>query len=244
MAAVEPFVLLVCGGRRFDDREAAWSALDRAHERRRITLLVHGGASGADTLADEWAKSRRVPRLPFKVDAREWNALGRKAGPLRNERMLAEGRPDAVLALPGYRGTRDMIGKARAAGLPVWEPYGSTVFVFGSNLAGRHGAGAAKTALLSYGAEYGVGVGRTGDAYAIPTKDADLRPLPLPAIAGYVSGFLAYARENPDRRFKVTRVGCGYAGYTDAQIGPMFADAPRNCVLPDPWHDFKPPRAA
>lgn len=109
------------------------------------------------------------------------------------------------------------------------------IFVFGSNLAGRHGKGAALTAAKEYGAVYGVGFGRTGGAYAIPTKGDNLRPLPLDHIRIYVSRFLLYARMNPELRFNVTRIGCGLAGYTDAQIGPMFTGAPDNCDLPEGW---------
>lgn len=109
------------------------------------------------------------------------------------------------------------------------------IFVFGSNLAGRHGAGAALCALREYGAEYGVGVGRTGHAYAIPTKDRYLHRLELAEIEGYVCDFLEYAKRHFELKFNVTRIGCGLAGYTDTDIAPMFRDAPRNCMLPDEW---------
>jgi hypothetical protein len=109
------------------------------------------------------------------------------------------------------------------------------VFVFGSNLAGRHGKGAALRARREHGAVRGVGVGRTGNAYAIPTKDAALRTLPLSGIMSYVLEFLRYAKAHPDLRFEVTRIGFGLAGYTDAQMAPMFADAPANCELPHGW---------
>jgi hypothetical protein len=106
------------------------------------------------------------------------------------------------------------------------------VFVFGSNLAGRHGKGAALTAVKSYGAMRGVGEGRTGNAYAIPTKDERLRPRPLGDIARSVAAFLEYARSQPDTLFFVTAVGTGLAGYRDSDIAPMFMDAPINCELP------------
>jgi hypothetical protein len=109
------------------------------------------------------------------------------------------------------------------------------IFVFGSNLAGRHGAGAALAAFKEHGAEYGTGVGRTGNAYAIPTKDAKLRPLPMEIIAVHVSQFLVYAYGHPELEFEVTRIGCGLAGYTDVQIAPMFKTAPKNCALPREW---------
>lgn len=107
-----------------------------------------------------------------------------------------------------------------------------TIFVFGSNLAGRHGKGAALEARLKWGAEYGVGEGRTGNAYAIPTKDEHIRTLPLNRIGAAVERFLEYARANPDLRFMVTAIGTGLAGYRYEDIGPMFRRAPRNCMIP------------
>jgi|GEM_PF-1410731 len=107
------------------------------------------------------------------------------------------------------------------------------VFVFGSNLAGRHGAGAALFAKRHRGAIYGQGVGRQGNSYAIPTKDARLRTLPLSTIAfPYVWAFLEYARMHPRTTFQLTPIGCGLAGYKPEQIAPMFKDAPPNVILP------------
>lgn len=111
----------------------------------------------------------------------------------------------------------------------------SEIFVFGSNLAGRHGAGAALYAKEHYKAKPGVGVGRTGNAYAIPTKDEKLQVLTLERINEYVQDFLKYARDNPNLTFNVTRVGCGLAGYSDSHIAPMFRDAPANCKRPAYW---------
>ena len=107
------------------------------------------------------------------------------------------------------------------------------VFVFGSNLAGRHGKGAALWARQHRGAIYGQGVGRQGSAYAIPTKDHRLQVLPLSVIAAYVSDFLDHARQQPGTVFELTPIGCGLAGYRPEQIAPMFADAPVNICLPD-----------
>src|SRR6187399_3598380 len=115
------------------------------------------------------------------------------------------------------------------------------IFVFGSNLAGRHGKGAALDAHQYYDAEYGVGVGRTGRAYAIPTKNHKLETLPLDAIADYVKFFLLYAAANPELTFNVTRIGCGLAGYKDEDIAPMFKDSPRNCVLSLKWREILEP---
>jgi hypothetical protein len=109
------------------------------------------------------------------------------------------------------------------------------IFVFGSNKAGRHSRGAALSARLYYGAEYRVGVGRTGHAYAIPTKDERLKTLPLCEIRQYVYDFIQYAKSHPELTFCVTRIGCGLAGYTDRDIAPMFKDAPDNCMFPKAW---------
>lgn len=105
------------------------------------------------------------------------------------------------------------------------------VFVFGSNLAGRHGKGAALEARKHWGAKYGVGEGRSGKSYAIPTKDEKLRTRSLEDIKISVDKFLEYAR-NSEKVFWVTPVGCGLAGYKPAQIAPMFKDRPYNVVLP------------
>ena len=113
------------------------------------------------------------------------------------------------------------------------------IFVFGSNAAGRHGAGAAKFAKKNHGAIYGQGIGRQGDSYAIPTKDARLNVLPLTEIAKYVTDFVTYAKEHPELYFEVTRVGCGLAGYDDTQMAPLFKEAPDNCYLPPEWHRWK-----
>lgn len=114
------------------------------------------------------------------------------------------------------------------------------VFVFGSNEAGIHGAGAALHARKFYGALQLVGVGPMPDekapsCYAIPTKDKKIRTLPLWNINEYVREFLEYARSRPDLKFNITRIGCGLAGYTDNDISPMFKLAPTNCNLPEGW---------
>lgn len=115
------------------------------------------------------------------------------------------------------------------------------VFVFGSNLGGYHGSGAARFARLHHGAVMGVGEGRTGNSYAIPTKEVGYQESrPLPAIKKSVEKFIEYAQEHPNEQFLVTRVGCGLAGYTDDEIGPMFKYAPPNCELPNEWLKYRP----
>lgn len=109
------------------------------------------------------------------------------------------------------------------------------IFVFGSNLAGRHGAGSARHAVEHHGARYGQGKGLQGDSYAIPTKDFELRPLPLRTIAEHVRTFLAFADEHPELRFYLVKIGCGLAGYRSEDIAPMFRLHPANVVLPVEW---------
>lgn len=111
------------------------------------------------------------------------------------------------------------------------------VFVFGSNLAGRHGKGAALFARQNRGAIYGQGSGLQGDSYAIPTKDEYLKTLPLAKIKVFVNAFIVFAERHPEMEFEVTRIGCGLAGYTDNQIAPMFQGAPSNCFLPEGWRN-------
>lgn len=112
------------------------------------------------------------------------------------------------------------------------------IFVFGSNTAGIHGAGAAAFAYKNKGARYGFGYGHMGDSWAIPTKDEEIVTLPLDLINAFVAGFLAYATVKRKMSFMVTRIGCGRAGYTDAQIAPMFVGAPKNCMFDIKWKPY------
>ena len=120
------------------------------------------------------------------------------------------------------------------------------VFVFGSNLAGRHGKGTAFEAFKKHGAIYGQGIGRQGNSYAIPTKDGrNGRNLSHPsatlsraAIQVHVRFFLKYAEEHPEDIFNVTLIGCGHAGYKPFDIGPMFKGHPDNVKLPKEFLPF------
>lgn len=108
------------------------------------------------------------------------------------------------------------------------------VFVFGSNLAGRHGKGAAKQA-MQWGAVWGQAAGRQGQTYAIPTKDASIRRALYPGeIRPYVEKFTEYARAHPRTTFVVTEIGCGLAGMDPKYIAPMFDEASEldNVLLP------------
>ena len=109
------------------------------------------------------------------------------------------------------------------------------IFVFGSNLRGMHGGGAARVAMEKFGAEWGVGVGRTGQTYAIPTMHGG-----VDAIKPYVDEFVEYAKAHPELKFLVTRIGCGIAGFRDKDIAPLFAEcvALENVFLPKKFVDI------
>ena len=107
------------------------------------------------------------------------------------------------------------------------------IFVFGSNLAGMHGGGAAYIAYKKFGARMGQGVGLQGQSYGIPTMQGGVE-----TIAPYVDEFIAFARQHPELRFLVTRIGCGIAGFDAQDIAPLFAEARdvENITLPlDFW---------
>lgn len=125
---------------------------------------------------------------------------------------------------------------ARPTGVDkVFEPGPGRIFVFGSNRAGIHGAGAASYAYRYQGAEWEEGEGLYGESYALPTKGHRLQTLRLEEIKKHVDKFIEFAWERRDLTFFVTRIGCGLAGYSDADIAPMFKDAPPNCELPHGW---------
>ncbi|GAB0154576.1 DUF4326 domain-containing protein [Marinobacterium sp. BA1] len=115
----------------------------------------------------------------------------------------------------------------------------SPVFCFGSNEAGRHGAGDAKTAIQHHGAVAGQGIGLAGDSYAVPTMNRMLRALPLATIKHHIADLIECAQAMPERTFMVTRIGCGLAGFTDDDIAPLFYDAPPNMQLPGIWEAMR-----
>ena len=106
------------------------------------------------------------------------------------------------------------------------------IFVFGSNLAGKHGGGAARIALEKFGAIWGKGVGLQGQCYAIPTMQGGVE-----TIRPYVDEFIEFAKQHSELTFLVTRIGCGIAGFTDEEIAPLFKKAHEleNVVLPEGW---------
>ena len=116
------------------------------------------------------------------------------------------------------------------------------IFVFGSNLSGRHGKGAAKTA-LGWGAKWGQAAGLQGRTYGIPTKDASIRrTLTVIEIKPFVDEFIEFAKNNPDLTFLVTEIGCGLAGHKQKDIAPLFINAVdvENINLPEKfWHKLK-----
>lgn len=103
------------------------------------------------------------------------------------------------------------------------------LFVFGSNISGIHGDGAAKRAFEDFGAEWGVGAGITGKCYAIPTMEG------IDSLRKYVEQFITVAGLLPEYTFLLTKVGCGIAGHSEDEIRPLFADAPPNVIKPKGW---------
>lgn len=117
------------------------------------------------------------------------------------------------------------------------------IFVFGSNTAGVHGAGAALTAYQKHGARHGIGYGLCGQSFAIPTKNKFIQSLPYSQVEKFVDGFLAFARDRDDLEFQVTRIGCGLAGFKDHDIAQLFDFAPTNCLFDTEWVHLLPDNA-
>ncbi|MBR6250644.1 MAG: hypothetical protein IKR17_05560 [Bacteroidales bacterium] len=114
----------------------------------------------------------------------------------------------------------------------ITELQPNEIFVFGSNLEGMHGGGAARIACSKFGAKMGQGVGLQGQSYAIPTMQGGVE-----TIRPYVDDFIAFAKQHTELTFLVTRIGCGIAGFRDEEISPLFAQAHNidNIVLPPNW---------
>ena len=121
--------VLVCGGRDYadtDTEQAAeiYFAIRDIHEKTPITALIQGGSRGADQCAADLAKELGIKVVTVPAD---WNKHGKAAGPIRNQRMIDDFKPDLVLAFPGGRGTADMVARAKTAGLPIIHPVGQSV---------------------------------------------------------------------------------------------------------------------
>jgi hypothetical protein len=112
--------VLVCGGRLFSDRATLYYYLDELSIKHGHITIIEGGGAGADRLAYDWAFERRPMHLIH--EPADWKTHGKAAGPMRNQKMLDEHKPDLVLAFPGGRGTADMVRRAKSAGIKVFEP--------------------------------------------------------------------------------------------------------------------------
>jgi hypothetical protein len=115
--------VLVCGGRDFDNYQAVETVLNSIPG---ISLIINGGAKGADALSSKWAKEHKVACLVFPA---LWNKEGKAAGPLRNVRMLEEGQPQMVVAFPGGKGTAHMLALTKQADIPYWNVVNNTEIV-------------------------------------------------------------------------------------------------------------------
>lgn len=113
--------VLVCGGRNYND-DAAWNhitgVLEDLHREHGITAIIEGGAIGADRMGRHWADMRDVKCVTVYAD---WNTHGKAAGPIRNQRMINDFKPDLIVAFPGGKGTADMVNRAKVAGIKLME---------------------------------------------------------------------------------------------------------------------------
>lgn len=122
----------------------------------------------------------------------------------------------------------------------ILELKNNEIFVFGSNLSGAHGAGAARTAVYKFGAINGKGTGIQGRSYGIPTKDRNINTLSISKITPHINRFIKFAIKNPNKTFLVTEIGCGLAGYKPKDIAPLFKEAKEinNIHLPKKFWDI------
>lgn len=111
--------LLICGGREFTDVEYAIPLMMRLHNNIPVDVVISGKAKGGDSLGVAWANELGILVDAYPISKADWKTLGKAAGPIRNQQMLDEGKPDAVLALPGGNGTAHMVEIAQKAGIPV-----------------------------------------------------------------------------------------------------------------------------
>lgn len=108
--------LLVCGGRDYQDRNKIYKTLNQIHKETPISLLITGDAKGADHLSYLWALNYTIPTRIFMAN---WKKYGPRAGPIRNQEMINQAKPDLILAFPGGTGTQNMISLGKKAALPI-----------------------------------------------------------------------------------------------------------------------------
>lgn len=117
---MKDIIIIVCGGRDYNDYIKMNRILSSLNEKVGISLIFHGDATGADSMAAEWAHSHNISVIAVPAD---WKTYGKSAGSIRNQKML-DMKPDGVVAFPGGSGTAHMVSIARKAGIPVWEVRG------------------------------------------------------------------------------------------------------------------------
>lgn len=110
--------ILICGGRNYSNTHQAFKDLDEFHKEHNVTEVIHGGARGADSIGGHWAELRNIPVTVYPA---QWDKYGKSAGYRRNHDMATHGKPDAVLAFPGGRGTQHMIDIANKMNITVYE---------------------------------------------------------------------------------------------------------------------------
>ena len=150
---------------------------------------------------------------------------------IMEQKRTTDGAASAVASsLANCRVAKDVDRRSTPEFITELQP--NEIFVFGSNLKGMHGGGAAYIAYRKFGAIMGQGVGLQGQSYAIPTMQGGVE-----TIRPYVDEFIAFAKEHQELTFLVTRIGCGIAGFTDDEISPLFEKAHdvENIVLPPDW---------
>ena len=111
-------VILVCGGRTYNNKEKIYEVLSSIHKDKTINILIHGAAKGADTLAGYWARENNIKEKQYPA---LWNTHGKAAGIMRNQKMLDDNKVDLVIAFPGGKGTADMVERAKKANIEVRE---------------------------------------------------------------------------------------------------------------------------
>lgn len=196
------------------------------------SLSISNTMSFADTdegMRMAWAKEKKSRMIMYDMISREQDMMACMAAP---ERKAYRSRRNSEVR--NYRDIREFRDRFTSDNISSLRK--NEIFVFGSNLEGMHGGGAARVAYERFGAVMGQGVGLQGQSYAIPTMQGGVE-----TIEPYVKEFFKFAACHPELTFLVTRIGCGIAGFTDEEIAPMFVGAVHqpNVHLPESfWREI------
>ena len=211
-------------------QSAAWSAWSAAWSTA-WSAAQSAAWSAARSAWSAWSAAQSAARSPQSAARSAWSA----AQSAWSARSAARSAAQSAARSAQNKFLKQLIKKYNRSTIDVKLLRPDEIFIFGSNEAGKHDAGAAKLAKDKFKAKYGVGEGLTGKCYAFPTLDKDFKKLSVYKLKKSVNKLNKCAKDNPFKIFLLTKVGCGIAGYNEKEISNLFKNIELNIIKPEGW---------